>query len=462
MTASELNRKLLYRGYDDMVDYLRNSPLNRYLYKKLLDLLPKYDIEVPILTIFNEVYYTCARVRFDNNPGVDIDKRYLSDAKAKLNNSQPAVLLVFCLVWMLFQLKRSLNFHEECFIQQLLPHIKNSDCHERIKLISGDMLIFKEELPDVFPTMTSPLEELPIHSLDDEKHSEGIKRMLRTLIVDDDIEINLTQDVQAWWEVTNHFSRTTIESFLTLFTAPMDKVRFIDSVRWAYVHVHGARKNRKTNEEYFIDLRNSIVLELEKKKTVAEMTTFYHDFDGDDRTVLLSHLEENEFEDQPEVSIKVVDDKMEQYIAENILLKQQNEKQQIQYEDKIAELESKYKQEIDELKAKLQESEKEVIAEQAETEQKEPSFTLSEIVEFAKNHFDEQSIGKEVSSMLIHLLLDHHELDEANFQLIDSIEKAIKAKNTRNTFIEMPNAGQVYISPEKVDNKYIGSSRKEL
>ena len=32
MTASELQRILLYRGHDDMADYLRNSPFNRCIY----------------------------------------------------------------------------------------------------------------------------------------------------------------------------------------------------------------------------------------------------------------------------------------------------------------------------------------------------------------------------------------------------------------------------------------------
>lgn len=47
MNASELSRQLLFYGYDEVTDYLKNSPLNRYIYKKFLTLLPEYGITVP-------------------------------------------------------------------------------------------------------------------------------------------------------------------------------------------------------------------------------------------------------------------------------------------------------------------------------------------------------------------------------------------------------------------------------
>ena len=44
MNASELNRQLLFYGYSEVTDYLKNSPLNRYIYKKFLTILPEYGI----------------------------------------------------------------------------------------------------------------------------------------------------------------------------------------------------------------------------------------------------------------------------------------------------------------------------------------------------------------------------------------------------------------------------------
>lgn len=37
MTASELQRKLLFYGHNDVTEFLQNSPLNRYLYKKIIE-----------------------------------------------------------------------------------------------------------------------------------------------------------------------------------------------------------------------------------------------------------------------------------------------------------------------------------------------------------------------------------------------------------------------------------------
>lgn len=39
MTSSELNRKLLFRGHREVTDFLRNSPLNRCLYKRFLGVI---------------------------------------------------------------------------------------------------------------------------------------------------------------------------------------------------------------------------------------------------------------------------------------------------------------------------------------------------------------------------------------------------------------------------------------
>ena len=78
MNASELNRKLLYRGYDDMADYLRNSPMNRTIYNLILEYGPE-KIESPMLSIFNEIYYQCVRINYDGQPGVELASRYLDE-----------------------------------------------------------------------------------------------------------------------------------------------------------------------------------------------------------------------------------------------------------------------------------------------------------------------------------------------------------------------------------------------
>lgn len=80
MNAAELNRLLLFHGQNDVTDFLRSSPLNRFLYKKLLGVLSASGIAVPAVKLFNDIYYQCARVNYDGMPGVDVGRRYWSEA----------------------------------------------------------------------------------------------------------------------------------------------------------------------------------------------------------------------------------------------------------------------------------------------------------------------------------------------------------------------------------------------
>ena len=75
MTPSSLNRSLLFHGHEEITDFLKDSPLNRYLYKRILGILSAGGIEVSVVTLFNEIYYQCVRVNYDATPGVDIERR---------------------------------------------------------------------------------------------------------------------------------------------------------------------------------------------------------------------------------------------------------------------------------------------------------------------------------------------------------------------------------------------------
>ena len=93
VNASELNRLLLFHGQNDVTDFLRNSPLNRFLYKKLLGVLSASGIAVPAVKLFNEIYYQCARVNYDGMPGVDVGRRYWSEETFKqIDSIMPAIM----------------------------------------------------------------------------------------------------------------------------------------------------------------------------------------------------------------------------------------------------------------------------------------------------------------------------------------------------------------------------------
>lgn len=127
MTASELHRKLIYCGYTDLADYLNQSSANRYIYNLLIDLVQKHQVNVPIVTWFNEVYYQCVRVQCDGNPGEEVSKRYLAEEERWLD-SREAAELVFCLMWGLVKRKKQLSFNEDCFANSHLLSQKAGSC----------------------------------------------------------------------------------------------------------------------------------------------------------------------------------------------------------------------------------------------------------------------------------------------------------------------------------------------
>lgn len=161
MTASELQRKLLYFGFSDLTDYLRNSPLNRYLYKQFLDYKEYNGISTPIISLFNELYYQCVRIDFDSNPGENLKVRYLNESELWLK-SRAAAELVFDYVWVLLRRKGNLSFNEECFLERLsaivIPNRKEKELEQILKYME-DMDI---KVPDQFAPMHYPVDDIPI------------------------------------------------------------------------------------------------------------------------------------------------------------------------------------------------------------------------------------------------------------------------------------------------------------
>lgn len=94
---------------------MRNSPLNRFIYKQLLTVRQQYNIDIPILTLLNEVYYQCVHIQNDRTPGEDIEKRFLEEGVEWLG-SRDATMVVFVIAWALFLRKRNLTFHEDVFL----------------------------------------------------------------------------------------------------------------------------------------------------------------------------------------------------------------------------------------------------------------------------------------------------------------------------------------------------------
>ena len=209
MSLSELQRKLLYRGYDDMTDYFRNSPFNRCVYNVILRHGPK-PLPLDMLTLFNEAYYQCVRINYDPTPGMDLHNRYVREEILRLCSDQ-AANLVFNLVWGMLRCKKEITFSEECFVNQFYPVMDENAGHEfaylLIKYMAGDRMF----PPKQFKPMPAPVDELPI--------------------------ITGKKDCQVWRTITNNFSRSTIERYLELYETTYEQTTLLSMIKEAYDEV---------------------------------------------------------------------------------------------------------------------------------------------------------------------------------------------------------------------------------
>lgn len=461
MNASELHRKLLYCGYGDVTDHLRNSPLNRYLYKKLLVLMPMHDIDVPVVSIFNEVYYQCVRVRFDSKPGVDVGKRYFPEVEATLNSNPNAAQLVFCLVWVLFQLKREITFNEECFIEQLEPYIHNvptSVFREEADSLVAELKAVGAEVPGVFPAMTSPIEDLCKRY---EVQPISLFAMkLRNFIQDASArQYESYAEPDAWKEVTDNYSHAVIESFAKLYSRPSDRMVLLDLIYWSCTGAPEDVKNRVW--PFIIDLQDKIRTEQYGGDFVTLPPIIIKTDKGRegyrDNGLMLGMAREKFLQENPdsEDSFETAEEKAERLEEECRSLMSEAEKLKASHAKAMEELKDQHSSEIAELKGRLSKFERQAPENKSvESTAADPQvllFTVAEVVEYAKEHFSEP-VGKEVSTMLIRLALKHHNYDEDMFLLIDSIEKAIKAQNTLQQKFDFSNVSQLYVNPGNVEN----------
>lgn len=247
MTVSELQRMLLYRGHDDMADYLRNSPFNRCVYNVILRHGPK-PLPLDMLTLFNEAYYQCIRINYDPTPGTDLHTRYVQEATLRLSSAQSANL-IFNIVWGMLRCKKDITFSEECFVNQFFPVMDENAGHELayllIKYMAGDRMF----PPKHFQPLPTPVDELPM--------------------------ITGKKDCQVWREVTNNFSQNTIERYLELYETPEEQTNLLSMIEAAYAEV-----GNKSCHVNFTKLHQGIIANVYRQ--VAEQEASYAE--GNDQT----------------------------------------------------------------------------------------------------------------------------------------------------------------------------------
>ena len=220
MTASELSRKLLFDGADEVTKYLENCPFNQYLHALLIDAMHKQRVDIPMVTLFNELQYQCVHISYDATPGEGIRERFLAEEEAWLK-SRPAAQFVFCVVYALLRIKQNITFHEECFLKQL-PQMLSGSFR---KLSDNIMNQFQKDgisVPDVFPTMTCPIDFIP-------------------------------ECGEAWATVTCNYSHYVIEKLILLYMAPEDQLTLVERCSQA---IKG--EGQDDNIRYFAKLEHDI------------------------------------------------------------------------------------------------------------------------------------------------------------------------------------------------------------
>lgn len=441
MNASELNRKLLFHGQHEVTDYLRNSPLNRFLYQELLVILSTSGIDVPVVKLFDEIYYQCVRIHYDVNPGIDLGRRYWAEEEAWLQSSEGAQL-VFCAVWALLSVNRNPSFHKECFLSVLAPYLRNSAfCHFAEEL-AQKLQEYKIKVPERFPVMTCPVSEIfPEFTLtiEQEKSFWGYSDPQR------DITMNTWR--RTWANVTCNYAHSVIEKYVRLYPDPDDQLKLIACMKEPlYPKMH-------PEELCFLkELSQRIStgsFDPEDHPLLPPIASPYMDEGENGERRLCLSLEGTEESHSMDLA--------KQYREERDALKTQLEETQKSHALELARLEAEYKALTEELQKENEKlihwpsKKKSKPLPQANPGSNMLVFSLNDVAAHVKERFS-KSAGEEICTMLYRFALEYGNLSEDTFKLIDSIMPAILKRDLPHQTFEFPNVSQFNNNPGTVVN----------
>lgn len=430
MIASELHRKLLFYGFSDITDFLRNSPLNRYIYKNMLDYREVCGIETPMIKLFNEVYFQCVRVGFDSNPGENLYDRYIDEAAWWLN-SKPAAEMVFFFVWAIFKMKRKLSFGEECFVEHLNPLVLRSDNKEMLEELVMDMKAKDVKVPDQFAPMIYPaVAAIPVQSTFGDGVFNGISRLIHRLSPKG---FNYHPKANCWMELTDNYSHPLIEKYVKLYNAVDDRLALLECIEQSC-----PRRLRKKHKEFFTGLR----MHIESGQVV------YRALRDDEVNNKHEWIDVEMFGVTESLNIYTNELKniAEQYKQERDEARKQSEEQRKTYEMQMARLGAKYESAVQELEKTEREKD------QVKEVPRELALTVSEMATHVMERFSKPG-AEEFITMFYRLALKHGNLDETTCNMIDRIIPTILQRGTLNQTFEFHDSNQVNINSE-VENKY--------
>lgn len=441
MNASELNRKLLFQGHHELTDYLRDSPLNRFLYEEFLNIFSASGIDVPVVKLFNEIYYQCVRINYDVAPGIDFGRRYWAEEEVWLQSSEGAQL-VFCAVWALLSGDRERPFQENCFLSALVPYLRNSAfCHFAEKL-ARKLHASTTKVPEHFPVMTCPVSEIfPEFTL--------TKELEKSFWGYSDPRQDVTMNAwrRTWENVTCNYAHSVIEKYVRLYPDPDDQLKLIACMR-----VPLCPKMHPEELRFLKELSQRIItgsFDLEDRPLFPPMASPDMDAEEPDERRFCLSLEGTEESRNLDLAMR--------YREERDTLRSQVEEMRKSHAMELAQLEAKYKAEIKVLQEDNEKfirwplKKKSGLLTQSDQGSNVLVFSINDVVAHVKERFS-RSGGEEVCTMLYRFAVEYGNQSKETFKLIDSIMPAIIYRDLPHQTFEFPHVTQFNNNPGTVVN----------
>ena len=200
MKASELHRKLLFKGHTELSPFLDESPVNRFLYQFMQDVRSSQELHMSMAAILNEVYFVCIRASRENKIDEITVNRFISEEETWTRSSK-VTEMIFSMVWMLLSVQKKVLHPLDRLMSIVRFQSTNSGfgflakCH-----ISKMMKEGHAGYTTDFTPRPAPVSELP------EEH-------------------------EPWRVVTNDYSQKAILNFLSCYHTKADQSALLELIR---------------------------------------------------------------------------------------------------------------------------------------------------------------------------------------------------------------------------------------
>jgi len=413
-SVSELRRIMLFNGYIDVTDYLKNSPINRWIYKDLLTLLPAEGIEVPVVKIFQEIYYQLVSIPLDKHPGADIGKRYLDESSVWLSSAS-AAQLVFCTVEAMLKRKEELTFAEEIFLEQLQPLIAGS----KFKSVGKGLIDYMESVGIFTPGVIEPMpisvfyipDKYRIPQREEYSFLDSIKLALG-------FNVRKTEEqANPWMVITDNFSLEQTEWFIKLYKSAMEQESLLDLMQESCTEsdlIHYAITIQDLRRLIQHGMYDPVAFRAAVGDTADEAADSLLGDSvaaGVDDSVTTEVADSVTAEVADSVTAEVAGDTLSGGVADDTVTLGM----------------------LDDLK-----------------------LSVSEMIEIVKERFS-KSGADEFYGMISNLAVKHGWMNESLWKMIDGIVPAVIERDKPRQTVRIPHAAQVNINPQRVINQAAGA-----